>query len=181
MVTVALHHRRYHRLCFSASLHRHGACMCACAWPSAGGLRSSAAPPGIDDRSLFLPLETCAQSAGAASPARVAVFELPAAATASDGAAAFVAWGSARAFDEGGRYRLCWCARPAPPGPGNTTAAAACSAAEDFLVDAGELTVVGPTPAQDLSGAPRGMQASAVHGQACGRATIGPALDLADG
>ena len=57
-------------------------------------------------------------------------------ATASTGSGALVSWGAASVTAAGGRYRLCWCAGEP----------FACTAAEDFNVDAGRMTLVGPSP-----------------------------------
>jgi hypothetical protein len=56
-----------------------------------------------------------------------------------------VTWGSTPMTSAGGRYRLCWCAGFGPQDT-NTSQFFACSTADRFVVDAGELTVVGPSP-----------------------------------
>ena len=59
-----------------------------------------------------------------------------------------VSWGQASVTAPGGSYRICWCA-----------AGQVCSAAEDFVIDMGRLTLVGPEPL--TSGA------TCVAGQTC--------------
>ena len=46
-----------------------------------------------------------------------------------------VSWGSVPVTAQGGLYRICWCA-----------AGQVCSAAEDFAIDMGRLTLIGPVP-----------------------------------
>ena len=59
-----------------------------------------------------------------------------------------VSWGQAPVTAPGGSYRICWCA-----------AGQVCSAAEDFAIDMGRLTLLGPVP---LASA-----ATCVAGRAC--------------
>ena len=62
---------------------------------------------------------------------------------------AIVSWGGAPLSAAGGRYRLCWCA----------TANHECDVPDDFIVDIGRMTVIGPSP--------QSQDRTCVSGQTC--------------
>ena len=106
----------------------------------------------------YVVLETCGLSFYVD---RFALVGLSTAATASG---ANVQWGSAAGSAAGGRYRLCWC---------SNLADAPCEVPGDFIVDAGELTVVGPAPLAQFR--------TCVSGQTCSLSSItGQHLSVSD-
>ncbi|CAE7355974.1 agaA33 [Symbiodinium natans] len=104
-------------------------------------------------------LDTCGSSPGPPKFTGAGVDEVNSSLRLSE---SIVSWGQSPVTAPGGSYRICWCA-----------AGQVCSAAEDFVIDIGGLTLVGPTPL--ISGA------TCVAGQTCVVAGIsGNFLSAAD-
>ena len=74
-------------------------------------------------------------------------------------------WGDVVVSSAGGRYRLCWCAAGSSSGERQLS----CSAGEDFRVDVGELTLIGPGPhhGHELQGQVFVQQRTCVSGLQC--------------
>ena len=69
-------------------------------------------------------------------------------------------WGDVKVSSAGGIYRLCWCSSSAGPG---------CSNGEDFRVDVGAITLIGPGPLRNSDGslAHAFQQRTCISGQSC--------------